>query len=81
MVFWSLSCYKEPKLTTNQFTGRTLRAGHWGEGGLMGGSWGAVASARKTKCSFFFSNIVFDFAGLFLVAIFVLKSQENGLID
>ena len=30
---------------------------------------------------FFFSNIVFDFAGLFLVAIFVLKSQENGLID
>ena len=25
MVFWSLSCYKELKLTTNRFTGRTLR--------------------------------------------------------
>ena len=25
MVFWSLSCYKELKLTTNWFTGRTLR--------------------------------------------------------
>ena len=25
MVFWSLSCYKELKLTTNQFTGRALR--------------------------------------------------------
>ena len=46
-----------------------------------GGAWGAVVSARKTKCFFFFSNIVFDFAGLFLVAIFVLKSQENRLID
>ena len=25
MVFWSLSCYKELKLTTNRCTGRTLR--------------------------------------------------------
>ena len=25
MVFWSLSCYKELKLTTNRFTSRTLR--------------------------------------------------------
>ena len=25
LVFWSLSCYKELKLTTNRFTGRTLR--------------------------------------------------------
>ena len=25
VVFWSLSCYKELKLTTNQFTGRALR--------------------------------------------------------
>ena len=24
VVFWSLSCYKELKLTTNPFTGRTL---------------------------------------------------------
>ena len=24
VVFWSLSCYKELKLTTNRFTGRTL---------------------------------------------------------
>ena len=24
MVFWSPSCYKELKLTTNRFTGRTL---------------------------------------------------------
>ena len=24
VVFWSLSCYKELKLTTNQFTGCTL---------------------------------------------------------
>ena len=24
VVFWSLLCYKELKLTTNQFTGRTL---------------------------------------------------------
>ena len=31
---------------------------------------GAVAPARKTKC-FFFSNKVFDFAELFLVAILV----------
>ena len=34
-----------------------------------GGAKGAVAPARKTKC--FFSNIVSDFAGLFLVAILV----------
>ena len=27
MVFWSLSCYKELKLTTNRFTGRALH-GH-----------------------------------------------------
>ena len=25
VVFWSLSCYKELKLTTNRFRGRTLR--------------------------------------------------------
>ena len=25
VVFWSLSCYKELKLTTNRFTGPTLR--------------------------------------------------------
>ena len=25
MVFWSLSCYKELKLTTNRFIGRTVR--------------------------------------------------------
>ena len=25
VVFWSLSCYKELKLTTNRFTGGTLR--------------------------------------------------------
>ena len=25
VAFWSLSCYKELKLTTNRFTGRTLR--------------------------------------------------------
>ena len=25
VVFWSLSCYKELKLTRNRFTGRTLR--------------------------------------------------------
>ena len=25
VVFWSLSCYQELKLTTNRFTGRTLR--------------------------------------------------------
>ena len=25
MVFWSLSCYKEQKLTTNPFTGHTLQ--------------------------------------------------------
>ena len=40
-----------------------LRAVH------SGGAKGAVAPARKTKC--FFSNIVSDFAGLFLVAILV----------
>ena len=43
--------------------GCTLRAVH------SGGAKGAVAPARKTKC--FFSNIVSDFAGLFLVAILV----------
>ena len=26
MVFWSLSCYKGLKLTTNRFTGRTLHS-------------------------------------------------------
>ena len=25
VIFWSLSCYKELKLTINRFTGRTLR--------------------------------------------------------
>ena len=34
-----------------------------------GGAKGEAAPARKTKC--FFSNIVSDFAGLFLVAILV----------
>ena len=34
-----------------------------------GAGGGAVAPARKTKC--FFSNIVFDFVGLFLVDILV----------
>ena len=34
-----------------------------------GGAKGAVAPASKTKC--FFSNMVSDFAGLFLVAILV----------
>ena len=42
---------------------RQFRAVH------SGGAKGAVAPARKTKC--FFSNIVSDFAGLFLVAILV----------
>ena len=42
---------------------RSSRAVH------SGGAKGAVAPARKTKC--FFSNIVSDFAGLFLVAILV----------
>ena len=44
-------------------TGEGPRAVH------SGGAKGAVAPARKTKC--FFSNIVSDFAGLFLVAILV----------
>ena len=43
--------------------GTVFRAVH------SGGAKGAVAPARKTKC--FFSNIVSDFAGLFLVAILV----------
>ena len=43
--------------------GKLSRAVH------SGGAKGAVAPARKTKC--FFSNIVSDFAGLFLVAILV----------
>ena len=42
---------------------------------IAGGQGGAVAPARKTKC--FFSNIVFDFVGLLLVAILV----KNRLID
>ena len=42
---------------------RIFRAVH------SGGAEGAVAPARKTKC--FFSNIVSDFAGLFLLAILV----------
>ena len=41
----------------------TIRAVH------SGVAEGAVAPARKTKC--FFSNVVSDFAGLFLVAILV----------
>ena len=40
-----------------------------------GGAKGAVAPARKTKC--FFSNIVSDFAGLFLVAILVRNLTKN----
>ena len=39
----------------------------WRRGG--GGVRGAVARVRKTKFIFFFSNMVFEFAGLFLVAI------------
>ena len=47
---------------------------HLGDGDICravhsGGAKGAVALTRKTKC--FFSNIVSDFAGLFLVAILV----------
>ena len=41
-----------------------------------GGAVGAVAAARKTKC-FFFSNIVFDFVGLFLVAILVRDLKKT----
>ena len=41
-----------------------------------GGAGGAVAPARKTKC-FFFSNIVFEFAGLFLVAILVRNLKKT----
>ena len=43
------------------------RAVHSG-GGEAGGT---VAPTRKTKCFCIFSNIVFDFAGLFLVAMLV----------
>ena len=51
-----------PKSLDNGYV-YTSRAVH------SGGAKGAVAPARKTKC--FFSNIVSDFAGLFLVAILV----------
>ena len=52
-----------PKGIVGGFEFTVLRAVH------SGGAKGAVAPARKTKC--FFSNIVSDFAGLFLVAILV----------
>ena len=42
-----------------------------------GGAVGAVAAARKTKCFFFFSNIVFVFVGLFLVAILVRNLKKT----
>ena len=53
--------------------GLTLRLAVWAVNSRSravhsGGAEGAVAPARKTKC--FFSNIVSDFAGLFLVAIY-----------
>ena len=55
-----MSSLGAPDIVSN---GYNLRAVH------SGGAKGAVAPARKTKC--FFSNIVSDFAGLFLVAILV----------
>ena len=53
----------KPILYYSRGNGAYSRAVH------SGGAKGAVAPARKTKC--FFSNIVSDFAGLFLVAILV----------
>ena len=41
-----------------------------------GGAGGAVAPVRKTKW-FFFSNIVFEFAGLFFVAILVRNLKKT----
>ena len=58
LTFVWLACFYFP-----QSNKPTTRAVH------SGGAKGAVAPARKTKC--FFSNIVSDFAGLFLVAILV----------
>ena len=49
----------------------TIRAAH--SGGSRGG---AVAPAKKTK--FFFSKIVFEFVGLFLVAILVRNLKKTG---
>ena len=42
-----------------------------------GGAEGAVAPARKTN---FFSNIMFDFVGLFLVAILVRNLKKTDLL-
>ena len=50
-----------------------LRAVHSGGGG-GGGAEGAAAPARKTQ--FFFSNMVFEFAELFLVAILVKNHKK-----
>ena len=47
-----------------------LKPGPYLAGGGGGGGTRGSCPARKTKC-FFFSNIVFDFAGFFLVAILV----------
>ena len=44
-------------------------------GPYIAGAGGAVAPTRKTKC--FFSNMVFDFAGIFLVAILVRNLKKT----
>ena len=56
MVFWSLSCYKELKLTSNRFTGRTL-------GGVLiqmqNISLRSSGMRRKQNLFFRFSSLIF----------------------
>ena len=59
-IFYRGGQGKESQLSSKEYCSRAVHSG---------GAKGAVAPARKTKC--FFSNIVSDFAGLFLVAILV----------
>ena len=59
VVFWSLSCYKELKLTTNRFTGRTL-------GGLLMQNISLRSSGMRRKQNFEFKSdtavLTFTFA-------------------
>ena len=63
-VFWSLSCYKEPKLTINPITGRTLR-------GLLI-QMHASGQAEKTTFDFYFSLSFLPFFFPFLSSLFFL---------
>ena len=73
MVFWSLSCYKELKLTTNPFTGRTLH-------GLLiqMQNIGLRSSGMRRKQNFL---IVFEFISDTAVLTFTFRFLSSPLFS